>query len=68
MTTSEFLNIKINEYNLNEFVKDSNLEYNWIKFKPITNSIIAERFANFIVECNVISIEPKDGYLMCEFL
>lgn len=68
MTTSEFLNAKINEYNLNKFVQDSNLEYNWIKFKPITNSIIAERFVKFIVECDVISIEPRDGFLMCRFL
>lgn len=70
MTTCEFLRIKLDEYNLNDYVYDSNLEYNWIKFYPFrdNNSEATERFALFLTECNVISIEPIDGFLMCRFL
>jgi len=68
MTIGEYMQQKLDEHNLNEFVKEKNVEYSWVTFRRIDKSDIAAAFAKFCAEQDLVSVRGnKDGSITCWF-
>lgn len=68
MTIGEFIQTKLDEYELNAVVKEKNLDYNWVTFTRINDWKVAMNFANFLKDCDLVSIRgDADGSITCWF-
>ena len=68
MTIGEYMDSKLEEYNLTSCIKEKNVQYAWVEFTKIDKSIDAMNFAKFVAECELVSIRgSKDGSITCWF-
>lgn len=68
MTIGEFLQEKLNEYELNDYVLEKNLEYNWVRFSGCGTSNYTANFANFLKDCGLVEFRGNaDKSVTCWF-
>ena len=68
MTIGEFIQAKLQEYQLEELVCDHNNDYTYVRFNKIDNSLKAMNFANFVAEAQLVEIRGNDnGSISCWF-
>lgn len=68
MTIGQFMNDRLEKYNLTDCVQEKSIDYAWVTFNKIDKSIDAMNFAKFVAECELVSIRgSKDGSITCWF-